>query len=194
VPARRALATGDWRLATCFRRLAALFSAALTSVVLFAACGDDTSDVTTDASSLVPSKRDYVIQADTICANVQQGIETEAELTFKISAKDFTVTPAGEIVFKPGRRPGDAQIERFGTGVVIPAFREQLADLRALTPPSGDEAEVERIYAAAESGVDALEADPSLFADSDAVRGELSEARRLGRAYGFFDCGTYSAP
>ena len=50
------------------------------------------------------------------------------------------------------------------------------------------------IYDAAESGVDALQADPSLFTDSDAVRAELAQARRLGRAYGFFDCGTYSAP
>ena len=50
------------------------------------------------------------------------------------------------------------------------------------------------IYDAAERGVDALQADPSLFTDSDAVRAELAEARRLGRAYGFFDCGTYSAP
>ncbi len=51
---------------------------------------------------------------------------------------------------------------------------------RSTTPPS--------------AGVDALQADPSLFTDSDAVRAELAEARRLGRAYGFFDCGTYSAP
>ena len=76
----------------------------------------------------------------------------------------------------------------------MPAFREQVADLRALTPPNGDEATVAAIYDAADRGIDALQSDPSLFTDSDAVRAELAEARRLGRAYGFFDCGTYSAP
>ena len=76
----------------------------------------------------------------------------------------------------------------------MPAFREQIGDLRALTPPQGDQATVAEIYDAAERGIDALRADPSLFTDSDAVRAELAEARRLGRAYGFFDCGTYSAP
>jgi hypothetical protein len=177
-----------------FPKRAGFAPALFLCAALVAGCGDDGSDVTTDAGPLVPSKRDYIVQADTICANTQQGIETEAELTFKISARDFTVTPSGEIVFKPGRRPSDAEIERFGTDVVIPAFRVQLAELRALTPPTGDEAEVQRIYAAAIRGVDRLQDEPSLFTDSDAVRRELAEARRLGRAYGFFNCGTYSAP
>ena len=173
----------------------------LTAVCLFLAAfvvacdgGDDDGDLTVDADSLVPSKRDYIVQADTICANVQQSIQTNAEATFRISSKDFTVTPEGEIVFRPGRRPSDAQIESFGAETVVPAFRGQLADLRALTPPSGDEATVGAIYDAAEGGIDALQAEPSLFIDSDAFRAELAEARRLGRAYGFFDCGTYSAP
>ena len=169
---------------------------ALVLSAALAGCGGDDggSDVTVDADSLVPSKRDYIVQADTICANVQQGIETQAEAEFRISSKDFTVTPGGEIVFKPGRRPSDARIESFGAETVVPAFREQVADLRALTPPNGDEATVAAIYDAADRGIDALQSDPSLFTDSDAVRAELAEARRLGRAYGFFDCGTYSAP
>ena len=163
---------------------------------LLAGCGggDDGGEVTVSADELVPSKRDYIVQADTICANSQQGIETQAEAQFRISSDDFTVTPQGEIVFKPGRRPSDAEIEKFGRVTVVPAFRAQLSDLRALTPPTGDGAAVAEIYDAAERGVDALAADPSLFTDSDAVRAELAEARRLGRAYGFFDCGTYSAP
>lgn len=163
-------------------------------VVLTGCGGDGGGDVTVDADALVPSKRDYIVQADTICRNTQQGLQTEAEARFGIGSEDFTVTPQGQVVFKPGRRPDDAEIRAFGTDTVIPAFRDQIADLRALTPPQGDRAAVNRIYDAAERGVDQLEADPSVFTDSDAVRGELDQARRLGRAYGFFDCGTYSAP
>ena len=164
-------------------------------VLGLASCGgSDGEGVSVDADALVPSKRDYVVQADTICRNTQQGLQTEAEARFGIGSEDFTVTPQGRVVFKPGRRPSDAEIRAFGAEAVIPAFREQVADLRALTPPQGDRETVDRIYDAAERGVDQLEADPSVFADSDAVRGELDQARRLGRAYGFFDCGTYSAP
>ena len=169
---------------------------AVCGVLALAGCGgDDGGEVTVSADELVPSKRDYIVQADTICANVQQGIETEAEAQFRISSQDFTVTPNGEIVFKPGRRPSDAQIERFGARTVVPAFREQVADLRVADPAAtGTRRPWPRSTTLPSSGVDALQADPSLFTDSDAVRAELAEARRLGRAYGFFDCGTYSAP
>jgi hypothetical protein len=160
-----------------------------------AGCGDEGgSDVTTDVDALVPSKRDYIVQADTICANAAQGIETQAEIAFGLGPNDFTVKPSGEVVFKPGRRPSPGEIERFGSEVVVPAFTDQLEDLRALTPPAGDEDAVVAIYDAADRGVRSLRADPAVFTDSDAVRRELAEARRLGRAYGFFDCGTYAAP
>ena len=162
--------------------------------VSFAGCGDDGGSVTTDADVLVPSKRDYIVQADTICARQEQSIQTEAEVGLGIDSNDFTVLPSGEIVFKPGRRPSPERIERFGTEVVIPALRDQLADLRALTPPTGDEATVAAIYDSAEQGVDGLAADPALFNDQGATRRALTEARRLGRRYGFFECGTYSGP
>ena len=106
--------------------------------------GDDGGSVTTDADVLVPSKRDYIVQADTICGQSEQGVQTDAEVTLGLSADDFKVAPSGEIVFKAGRRPSDAEIRAFGTDVVIPRLREQIADLRALTPPTGDEQEVDR--------------------------------------------------
>jgi len=169
---------------------------AFLAIAVAIGCGDDGggSGLTTDVDALVPSKRDFIVQADTICSNSDQGIQTEAETRFEIGANDFTVTPSGQIVFKPGRRPSDREIERFGTEVVVPAFKDQLAQLRALTPPAGDEAELESIFAAAGRAIARLEADPAIFNDSAAVRAQLAEAKRLGRRYGFFDCGTYSAP
>ncbi|HET8975742.1 MAG TPA: hypothetical protein VFN15_03850 [Solirubrobacterales bacterium] len=164
--------------------------------LLLGACGDEDGGdaVTTDPESLVPSKRDYIVQADTICDQVDQAIRTEAEISLGISADDFELTPEGEIVFLPGRRPSDQRVRRFGTEVVLPALRDQLERLRALTPPSGDEAAVAAIYDRAERGIDRLEADPGAFNDAGAVRRSLTEARRLGRRYGFFECGTYSGP
>jgi hypothetical protein len=175
------------------RRFVCTLVAAAT-VAAASACGDESGSVTTDAEQIVPSKRDYVIQADTICARQEQLIETEAEISLGINANDFRVLPSGEIVFKPGRRPSPQRIERFGTEVVLPALREQLADLRGLTPPTGDEATVAAIYDAAEQGVDELAADPAAFNDQGAVRRSLTTARQLGRRYGFLECGTYSGP
>jgi len=163
-------------------------------VVLLAGCGGGGEDPVETSGPLVPSKRDYVVQADTICIRQREAIESQAEIALGIDANDFTVRGDGEIAFKPGRRPPPARIERFGTEVVLPALREQLAQLRALTPPEGDEDEVAAIYDTAQGGLDRLAADPSLFNDRGAVRRELSRARRLGRRYGFFECGTYSGP
>ncbi|CAN5440266.1 hypothetical protein BH20ACT15_BH20ACT15_06950 [soil metagenome] len=168
---------------------------ALVSFCLIAGCGgDDGGSATTDADVLVPSKRDYIVQADTICGQSEQGIQTEAEVSLGISAADFEVSPSGKIVFKRGRRPSDGVIRRFGEEVVVPRLREQIDDVRALTPPTGDEAEVEAIFDTAEAGVDKLAADPALFNDEGAVSRELNQARRLARSYGFFDCGTYTGP
>jgi hypothetical protein len=171
------------------------FTALLIVAVALAGCGgDDGGDVTTDASALVPSKRDYIVQADTICAQADQSIRTQAEVSLGLGADDFELTPEGEIVFLPGRRPEDRRIRRFGTEVVLPTLRDQMERLRALTPPSGDEAEVAAIYDRAERGIDRIAADPDTFTDSAAVRRSLNEARTLGRRYGFFECGTYSGP
>ncbi|MDP9189000.1 MAG: hypothetical protein M3O25_07100 [Actinomycetota bacterium] len=169
---------------------------AATCCLAFAAgCGgDEGAAVTGDAEPPTPSKRDYVVQADTICGQSEQGLQAEAEIAFGIDARDFTVAPSGEIAFKPGRRPSDARVQAFGTEVVIPRLREQVDDLRSLTPPRGDELTVAQIYDTAEQGIDRLAADPSRFTDEGAARRALNQARRLARGYGFFDCGTYSGP
>jgi hypothetical protein len=162
-------------------------------VLLASGCGGDDDAVST-SGPLVPSQRDYVVEADTICIRQREAIEAQAETALGIDSRDFTVADSGEITFKPGRAPAPERIERFGTEIILPALREQLASLRALTPPEGDEAAVAEIYDTAERGLDQLAADPSQFNDQAAVRRELSRARRLGRRYGFFECGSYSGP
>jgi hypothetical protein len=93
------------------------------------------------------------------------------------------------VLFKPGRRPSDAEFQSFATETAVPNLRDQLDDLRALTVPPGDETTVAGIYDATEEAVEALETDPGLLADQAATRRVFAEARRLARAYGMTICG-----
>ncbi|MGH2957911.1 MAG: hypothetical protein ACRDL6_13070 [Solirubrobacterales bacterium] len=138
---------------------------------------------------LVPSKLDYISQADGLCAFYESRVEQLGRQRFGLTAKDFKVLPSGRIVFRPGRRPSDAEIEQFVAGTAVPNLREQLEELRALTPPRGDEQRVAAIFDAAERAVDGLEADPQAFADDAAVRRLFAPARAAGRRYGMRECG-----
>jgi hypothetical protein len=138
---------------------------------------------------LVPSKRDYVSEADGLCAFYETRVEELGRERFGLNAKDFKVLPSGQIVFRAGRRPSDAAIEDFVLRTAVPELREQLEEVRAITPPAGDEAEVAAIYDSAARAVDGLEADPATFSDDAAVRGLFADARRMGRRYGLRQCG-----
>jgi hypothetical protein len=105
---------------------------------------------------LVPSRPDYISQADGLCAFYESRVEELGKERFKLNAKDL---------------------------------REELDQIRGLTPPRGDEAQVAAINDAAEPAVDGLEANPTVYAD-DAARTRLfAEVRAAGRRYGLRECG-----
>jgi hypothetical protein len=151
--------------------------------------GGDSGAVTVVTTELVPSKRDYISQADGFCAFYESRVEELGRKRFGLNAKDFKVLESGQIVFRPGHRPPDAEIVDFVLNTAVPDFREELEEIRSLTPPHGDEQRVAAIYDAVEAAVDQLEANPQSFADDAAVRRTFAEARRVGRAYGLRECG-----
>jgi hypothetical protein len=150
---------------------------------------EDGGDQVTTSGPLVPSERDYISQADGLCAFYESRVEELGRERFGLNAKDFKVLPSGQIVFRAGRRPSDTAIEDFVLGITVPNLREELAEVRAVTPPVGDEARVAAIYDAAARAVDRLKADPATFADDEAVRMLFADARRIGRRYGLRECG-----
>ena len=178
------------RLSARTRLIAALLPALLAGPVA-AGCGgdEDSGAVTVATTELVPSRPDYVSQADGFCAFYESRVEELGRKRFGLNAKDFEVLESGRIVFKAGRRPPDAEIEDFVVGTAVPNFREEVDELRSLTPPRGDEQRVAAIYDAVERAVDQLEANPQSFADDAAVSRLVAEARRVGRAYGLKECG-----
>jgi hypothetical protein len=159
----------------------------LLAVLVGTGCGEDPGEeIGTEV--LVPSRSGYIAQAEGTCAIYEDRIELLAEERFDIRARDLRVK-GNRVVFKPGRRPSDAEIESFGTEVAVPNLRDQLTELRALTQPPGDEARLAAIYDAAERAIDALEADPGVLGDQRAASDLFAESRRLARRYGLGICG-----
>jgi hypothetical protein len=160
--------------------------------LLAAGCGNSGSgsdDQVVAPPKLIPSKPDYISQADGLCAFYESRVEELGKERFHLNAKDFKVLPSGEIVFRPGHRPSDAAIVAFVHDTAVPNLREELDQIRALTPPRGDDARVAAINDAAERAVGALEANPTVYAD-DAARTRLfAEVRQVGRRYGLKECG-----
>jgi hypothetical protein len=111
-----------------------------------------------EATAQPLTKTEFVKQADAVCARYAQ----DREAAFESWKKGF-----------PGGYPEARQhLEEGFEEVVAPSMEEQAADLKALTPPARDEAEVARMIGSlskgsqeiAEEGMKGL-SDPSSVAD-----------------------------
>ena len=128
--------------------------------------GDDDEDSTTAALS----KQEFIKQADQVCAKGDKEIEQAA----------------GD-VFGGGQQPARQEQERFITKTVIPNVQQQVDDVRALTPPEGDEKEVAAILDSAQEGSDTVEKDPSVLTGGG--KDPFAESDRLASDYGLKQCG-----
>jgi hypothetical protein len=169
-------------------RLSALTATAAIAAAVAAGCGDS-NNTDLGTVSLAPSRSDYIQQADGICGLYQDRIQSNGRRRLGLHGSDFRVLPSGEVVFKPGRRPSDAQILDFVSGVAVPELEHQFADLRGLTPPTGQEQQVGAIYDRAARATGILAAEPTLALDEARMRSLFAEPLHAARAYGFRVCG-----
>jgi hypothetical protein len=132
---------------------------ALGSFAIAGCGGDDESDA--------PTKAEYITQADEICQRGDDDLEVVIEETF------------GD------QNPSQEQIVQFTEDEVIPNIESQLEDLRALTPPEGEEENVAAIYDALEQGLEELKQDPGTQDQPESI----AEANRLAEEFGFEVCG-----
>jgi hypothetical protein len=144
------------------RIVTAMLVGGLAIGLIAAGCGDD--DDGDEAASL--TKEEWIAQADEICAQGNEEIGQQA----------------GEVF--GGGPPSAAEERRFAEEVVVPNIEEQVADVKALSPPEGDEEQVDAIIAAAEEGLAQAEENP-LAINEDA----LDEATQLMAEYGSKVCG-----
>jgi DNA repair ATPase RecN len=146
-----------------------LLALALALTAAGAACGDDD-----DGGSGGVSKSEYLTQARSIC---QKGNRTLTAASNDILAK-----------LPPGQKLPEPEVENFVRATVIPTIRDQVAQLRALTPPKGEKKHVEEIYDELDEGLDELEKDPKKLSDGSNV---FADADALAKKYGIDVC---SAP
>lgn len=143
----------------------------LATGLIAAGCGDDDDDG--DDGGDAPTKEEFIAEADQICSDGDAEIEAAAEETFGQS----------------DRPPTPEEQEAFASETVIPNIEEQVNGVDELTPPEGDEDEIQAIVDAANEGLDAGRDDPSVFTEQGG-EDPLAEASGLAQDYGLKACGS----
>ncbi len=153
----------------------------MAGLVLAGCGGGDSSSTTTSASGAsgeqgaVLTKSEFVAQGNAIC---EKG--------------DKEIGAAAKKIFTQSQAPSQADQEKFVTDTVIPNIQGQIDAIAALSPPSGDEDQVQGIVDAAQSALDKAKADPSLITDEGSASDPFTEANKLADAYGLDKCGSNS--
>lgn len=141
---------------------------ALAAVV--AGCGG--GDSTTDSTTVVLTKTEFIKQGDAICKEATEKNQSEAEDFAK--ENDFELEKASK-----------DQLEEAIAEVLAPSLNKQAEEIDALGAPSGDEKQVEEIVVAVEDAAGEIEDDPSLAFEEKT----LTKPNQLAKAYGFKVCG-----
>jgi predicted small lipoprotein YifL len=133
-----------------------------------AACGGD--------EDKGPSKADYIEKADAICARSDK----ETNAIFEAGITDPQ---------DPDPDEAQAAIQE-----ALPIVKKDLAEVKALEKPKGDEEQIDAIWAAVDTGVSNLEvagADPDTAAAALGTE-PFAESEKLADAYGMKACGSAS--
>jgi hypothetical protein len=154
---------------------------AIALALLAAGCGDDddedttsatdTSTATTEASA-TPTLEQWLANADEVCAAGDQELAAAAE-------EQFGNEP-----------PSEAELEQFGTELMVPALQAQHDGIAALPKPEEEAERIDEMLAALQEGTDEIEADPALLVQgNDSVPG-IAEATKIAQELGLTDCGS----
>jgi|GEM_PF-1330486 len=130
-----------------------------------ATAGDD------EVSGEPLTKAQFIKRANTICAKTKQRQSTALGAYLKQDEGALSADRKSQ--------------EKLILAVAVPPFQQQVEELAALSPPEGDEAEVERIISGFEEALQATEENPDTLIRG---RGEFAEAEKLAAAYGMKAC------
>lgn len=143
---------------------------ALLVAAAFTGCGGGPSVKTSRGSTrLALSRSEFVAKANAICEQANRALQRAARKTY--SDGEFTA----------------ARVQHFLAHHVIPALEREVARIRALPAPAGDEARVKVLLDATEHGVQAAKANPNLL-QAHGQRDPLFRGIKLARQYGLTVC------
>jgi hypothetical protein len=86
--------------------------------------------------------------------------------------------------------PGQQELERVNTILVLPFVERKINELRALSVPTGEQAKIEKILKSMEEGIRVSKAHPEWLATpTQAHPDPFTKTLELTSAYGIWDCG-----
>jgi hypothetical protein len=145
------------------------------AILVLAGCGGGGGGAETTETTSGLTKAEFVKKGNAICARTEKEIAAGVEKF----TREHSVLKT-----KP---PSEKQIAELAEEVLVPKVRRQIDEIRALGIPSGDEEEVEAIFAAAEEALKETEANPSVFGKGGV--GPFAKTNELAREYGLTVCG-----
>lgn len=148
-------------------RFAAVAVAALAAAAIAVGCGGD-DEATADA------RADYIAQADKICAETSARVD--AELKRRQQRVGTDVATGKEVV-------------EFYEEVTIPELERMYKQIGELTPPPGEEDQIEAILDAGEEAISAGKENPKNLAKPAGDGNPFDEVNGLEQDYGFKVCG-----
>ena len=144
-----------------FRRIPLLCVACL--AILAAGCGGGEDDGPPPLTNDV-----FITKADKVCDAGLKELQDKVRAAFGNQA------------------PTEDEVLAFTTSDQVPLLTAQIADLRALTPPEGDEETVNAIWDSMEEAVNTMQDDPAEVLSDPSP---MADALELARSYGFRTCG-----
>jgi hypothetical protein len=134
----------------------------LLTLAVLAGCGGGGSDT--------PTKAAFVKQADAVCKQA----DDEQTKGLEEAAKQGSLN-----------KMSSAEQLDLAVEVGLPPIQKEAEELGELTPPAGDEGEVEAFVKSIEEATKKAEADPSLL---NGGSGPFKKADQMGKSYGFEAC------
>jgi hypothetical protein len=129
-------------------------------VAVAAGCGSSSNDK-------APTKAEFLKKGNAIC-----------------KAGDTKTNAAAKKQFNGGK-PNQAETLAFVKSTVLPDVSKQVDGIDALTPPKGDEKQVQAIVDSARAALNKAKADPKLLTSNTA----FAKTNKLTKAYGLTVCG-----
>src|ERR1044072_1561174 len=117
--------------------------------------GDDAKTVATTPVSTGPlTKAQFIAAADKVCKQTSDKISAAAA-SLRTAAKKTGTIPV-------------SKVSKFLTQTSLPAYDAMLDQLRALTPPKGDEKTIDGLIASLAGAIDTAKADPVKYSKNSA--------------------------